>query len=77
MKDKLGIIGGMTFLAFIALLILLFAGWVMNLVALIKCDFEAPYKAEGIRAVGAIVPPVGMVAGWIDIDDGPKKKEGK
>jgi hypothetical protein len=42
------------------------AGWVMNIVKLADCDFEAPYKAEVIHAVG-IIPPVGMITGWLDL----------
>ena len=42
------------------------AGWVKNLIKLSECDFEAPYKAEIIYGVG-ILPPVGMVTGWLDL----------
>lgn len=41
-------------------------GWVKNLIKLSNCDFEAPYKAEVIYAVG-LIPPVGMVTGWLDL----------
>lgn len=47
-------------------------GWVMNLYKLTKCDFEAPYKCEVIRAVG-LIPIVGCFTGWMDIEDGVKK----
>lgn len=58
--------------AFVLILILLVAtGWCMNLYKLVKTDFEAPYKAEAIRLVG-LVPPVGAIVGWIDIEDGPQ-----
>ena len=56
---------------FVVLLVLcvgVFAGWCMNLYKLTQCDFQSPYKCEVIRAIG-IVPPVGAVAGWIDIED--------
>ena len=55
--------------AYLLVVLLLIVGWVMNLVAFCRCDFEAPYKAEIIRAVGVVVPPVGGVAGYIGIDD--------
>lgn len=45
-------------------------GWCMNLYKLTQCDFEAPYKAEVIRSVGVGVPFVGIVTGYIDIEDG-------
>lgn len=44
-------------------------GWGRNLVLLSQTDFKAPYKAEVIRMVG-ILPPVGAIIGWIDIEDG-------
>ncbi len=44
------------------------SGWVLNIYKLVTvCDFEAPYKCEGIRAAG-LIPPVGMIVGWMDID---------
>jgi hypothetical protein len=44
-------------------------GWIMNLYSLITvCDYEAPYKCEAIRIAGLIVPPVGSVAGYIDLN---------
>jgi len=47
-------------------------GYILNIVKLCQCDFEAPIKAEIIRGIGIIAPPVGMVAGWCTIEDGPK-----
>lgn len=41
-------------------------GWVMNIVKLANCDFEAPYKCEVIHTVG-LIPPVGMITGWLDV----------
>jgi hypothetical protein len=41
-------------------------GWVKNIIKLAECDFEAPYKAEVVHAVG-IIPPVGMITGWLDL----------
>lgn len=46
------------------------AGWGINIVKLTRCDFQPPYKAEIIRSVG-LVPIVGAVVGWIDIEDKP------
>jgi hypothetical protein len=45
-------------------------GWVMNMVAFVQCDFQAPYKAEVLRGLGVFVPPVGVIEGWITIKDG-------
>ena len=41
-------------------------GWVKNLIKLSECDFEEPYKAEVVHAVG-LVPVVGMVTGYLDV----------
>jgi hypothetical protein len=41
-------------------------GWVKNIIKLADCDFQAPYKAEVIHAIG-IIPPVGMITGWLDL----------
>jgi len=50
------------------LLVCLFvSGWVMNVVKVCQCDFEAPFKAETIRGVGVFIPPVGAVAGGCTI----------
>lgn len=41
-------------------------GWVKNIIKLSECDFQAPYTAEVIHAIG-IIPPVGMITGWLDL----------
>ena len=50
----------------IILILVIGVGWVKNIIKLSDCDFEAPYKAEVIHAIG-LIPPVGMVTGWLDI----------
>lgn len=52
--------------------VLCLTGWVKNIVKLAHCDFKAPYKAEVVHAVG-LLPPVGVITGWINIDDEPNK----
>jgi len=47
-------------------------GWVKDIIKLSHCDFEAPYNAEIIYGVG-LVPLVGMVTGWLDIEDGKQQ----
>lgn len=64
MGQLLGLVFG------IALFIAAGFGWINNLVGLFQTDFEAPYKAEIIRGVGVFVPPVGVIAGYVDIADG-------
>ena len=50
----------------VVLVLVVGVGWVKNLIKLVDCDFEAPYKAEAIHTLG-IIPPVGMVTGWLDV----------
>lgn len=50
-----------TFIVILAVLCTI--GWGVNLVKLIKCDFEPSYKEEIIRGVGVILPPVGAIVG--------------
>lgn len=52
----------------ICFMIVFWTGWGMNIYKLVKCDFETPYKTEIIRGI-AIIPPVGAVAGWMDIGE--------
>lgn len=58
---------GLTIILVIQITVILVVGtgWVKNLIKLSSCDFESPYKAEVIHAVG-LVPPIGMVTGWMD-----------
>ena len=48
------------------ILIIVGTGWVKNLIKLTECDFEPSYKAEVIHIVG-LIPPVGMITGWLDV----------
>jgi hypothetical protein len=57
----------------VILVIVFVTGWVKNIIKLSECDFEAPYKAEVIYAVG-LFPLVGAITGWIDIEDGEQAK---
>ncbi len=43
-------------------------GYIRNIVKLTKLDFKEPYKAEIIRTIG-LIPPVGAITGWINIED--------
>ena len=44
-------------------------GYCMNIYKIFGTDFASPYKAEVIRATGILVPPVGMIAGFLTIED--------
>ena len=43
-------------------------GWVKDIIKFSNCDFESPYKAECVYGVG-LFPPIGMITGWLDIED--------
>jgi len=40
-------------------------GFIMNVVALIGCDFNPIDKEEIIRGIGIFVPPIGCILGFI------------
>ena len=44
-------------------------GWFANIYKLAQCDFDVPLKSEVLRTVGAVVFPVGIVMGYMDIKD--------
>lgn len=54
-------------IVFIALIIL-FVGWVKNIIKLSKCDFESPYKCEVFHTIG-IIPPLGAVIGYMNFEE--------
>jgi hypothetical protein len=64
-----------TFLGLVALLLILAApvGYVLNIVDLFKLDFQAPYKAEALRATGIFIPPLGVIEGLFVTFDEEKK----
>jgi hypothetical protein len=53
------------FLVVVALIFGCIGGYVTNIVKLCGTDFEPSYKAEVIRGVGVVVPPVGVVLGYV------------
>ena len=58
--------------AFVIVAVLALAGlvgWAMNAYKLTQCDFVAPYKCEAIRAAGVFVPPIGAIAGYVNLND--------
>lgn len=44
-------------------------GYGANIYKLASCDFKSPYKAEAIRGAGIFMAPVGVILGYIDIQD--------
>lgn len=47
-------------------------GWLANIYKFSQCDFDTPLKAETIRGIGIIAVPIGIVTGYMTIED--KKK---
>jgi hypothetical protein len=60
---------GFTLLELIICIVIFFAGlgYILNIVKLVDCDFERPYKAEVIRTIGIFTGPVGSVLGYLDV----------
>ena len=50
----------------LVVIVIVAAGWIANLIKLVDCDFEAPYKCEVVHLAG-LIPPVGMIVGWMDV----------
>jgi len=50
-----------------------FLGYCANIVKLAQCDFESSYKAEIFRSVGVIIPPIGVVLGYVNLKDEKQK----
>jgi hypothetical protein len=48
---------------------LIIFGWVRNIYLLAQCNFTQPFKTEVIRSVGIVVFPIGVVTGYISMDD--------
>jgi len=57
------------FVTFLSLLLMapILYGYGMNIWKLSSADFQAPYKAEVLRGIGVIVPPVGVVTGYLNL----------
>ena len=53
----------------IAIYLLALIGYIRNIYLLSDCNFDKPFKAEVIRIVGIVVPPVGCITGYMNIDD--------
>ena len=49
--------------------LLVIAGYCMNISKLVSCDFEPSYKSEILRGVGVMIPPVGVVMGFLELKD--------
>lgn len=62
-----GWFGGLQLIAMIVGLIVVL-GWWVNVFKFASSDFEAPFKPEIVRAVGVVVPPVGVAVGFVDLE---------
>ena len=49
--------------------VLVLLGYILNIYKLTMCDFDTPLKAETIRIVGVLAPPVGVFAGYMELKD--------
>jgi hypothetical protein len=51
------------------IIIFCFTGWVKNIIKLSNCDFEPSYRSEVLRIIGIPVAPMGIVIGYMDLND--------
>ena len=51
------------------LVAVVFIGYWANVVFLLRCDFKPSYREEGLRTVGVFVPPVGVVMGYLSLEE--------
>ena len=56
----------------ILIYLLLLYGWFGNIYKLTKYDIDVPLKAEVLRLVGVPVFPMGIILGYMDIEDGKR-----
>lgn len=68
-KDDVESLGAVGLLILLGLMFLGAFGYVKNIVRLAHTDFQAPYKAEVLRGAGILVPPMGIIEGYIKIND--------
>lgn len=47
---------------------LILFGWVANIYKLTQNDFESPTKEETLRTIGIVVPPMGIVLGYMELN---------
>lgn len=65
------IVGGALCILFIILMgIAAVVGWGTNIYKFASADFQAPYKNEILRGIGIPFTPLGVVLGYLHIDDG-------
>lgn len=44
-------------------------GWIANIYKLTQCDFDTPLKTEVFRSIGILIFPVGIVMGYVEMED--------
>lgn len=64
-KEMMRILG----ILMIAGVMIMIFSYVLNIIKFFDCDFSGPYKCEVTRGVGIIVPPVGVITGFMDFED--------
>lgn len=58
----------------VVLMLSILIGWFMNVFAVFKLDFQEPYKAEVVRVLGIVIPPVGGMAGYVTFEEEKEDK---
>ena len=57
---------------YLAVLVLVVWGYLTNLYKLTQLDFEPNYKAEAIRIIGIPVAPLGVIVGFVTVEEEEK-----
>lgn len=60
---------GMIVFGIIVLFITITIGYFVNIYKVTQYNWSEPYRAESIRCIGIIMPPIGGVIGYIKIED--------
>ncbi len=72
--SKSSVFGGVIVIASIVVILAIVYGYFSNIYKLTQTDFEPNYKEEVFRAVGVVLPPVGIIVGYIDFEQTSQKE---
>ncbi len=60
---------GILIIIYLVLVLTFGVGYVKNVISFCQSDFKAPFSSEAVRGVGIIIPVVGGIAGYVDMED--------
>jgi hypothetical protein len=53
--------------AYLSIAVVVILGWVLNIIALVGCDFDPFGKEEILRIIGVPIAILGSIFGYIDL----------